>query len=263
MVCKKIQSPDPPKFLYKYRAFNLQDNLDHTIALMHGRLYFCHPAKLNDPFEFQSMTKHVFDMNEAIALAHKLQPHLKPELRRDSNEWQSWILNAANAFLAESWRSESLVHEDYSDAQLGVFCASNRPNNVRMWSHYGASHTGICVAIRADLVHQRNAFLEVDYTVEMPVVSMIDCTKSVKAYLRPFLSKSREWLSEEEWRCFSAIGEKDFGTDIVAEVIIGARMKDDQREKLDPILQSLPGHVGIFESVLSKHSYALGLKRIR
>ena len=98
-----------------------------------------------------------------------------------------------------------------------ISCFSKRKNSILMWSHYAASHKGVCIEYeRPDSID----FKDVEYRNDRPYIKMYnvvshaialdilgkketdeEITTHLKETLDPFFVKSTDWQYEEEVRC--------------------------------------------------------------
>lgn len=110
----------------------------------------------------------------------------------------------------------------------GILCFSRNWDNLLLWSHYGASHTGICLGF--DIPDEY--CLDVHY---QPNLLQIDGPEDVNEafIMRMLRTKHESWSYEQEVRLFIGINDPpdknglwwaDFGAAVeLKEVIIGAQ----------------------------------------
>ncbi len=113
---------------------------------------------------------------------------------------------------------------------------SAKPDRVLMWSHYAASHAGICLRFsRAEWAFPFRAAQRVAYCAERPVVNPVldDAETIVSKFV---LSKADFWAYEEEWRVMSHPGSPvnpggghgliTYEPRALDGIILGARISD-------------------------------------
>ena len=86
-------------------------------------------------------------------------------------------------------------------AQYRVYCLSTHADSPLMWSHYARSHHGVCLEFSV----QNTLFcasLPVEYLERYPEVDLTD--DSHDGNLRTFLTKSKDWSYEHEFRLLVA-----------------------------------------------------------
>jgi hypothetical protein len=110
---------------------------------------------------------------------------------------------------------------DAINKEFGVFCLAEKPDNLLMWAHYSASHTGL--ALEFDEKHQffdrrtrpeeiGRHLKKVQYTRNRPQMIMFDPKIEGNAFRHAwakniFFSKSEHWAYEEEWRIVDYLRE--------------------------------------------------------
>ncbi|MDB5243399.1 MAG: hypothetical protein JWP57_4024 [Spirosoma sp.] len=148
------------------------------------------------------------------------------EIRRDPLRQQN-----SPAFVAQmrkqTWQSVN---------KAGVLSLSTKADNVLMWSHYGASHTGVCLRFSGALwSFPFRAAQPVIYCEEKPVLNpVLDDGDAIMA--KTVLTKADFWRYEAEWRVMSHPGSParpggghgliTFHPDALDGLIFGARASD-------------------------------------
>lgn len=114
--------------------------------------------------------------------------------------------------------------------RMGLLCFSRNWDNLLMWSHYAASHTGVCLGF--DIPADKNYDLDVHY---QPNLLKIRRREDVNLDLvtRLLHTKHESWSYEQEVRSFVRLNDppdedgrrwKDFGDNLqLRQVIIGAQ----------------------------------------
>ncbi len=182
----------PPK-LYKYESFNTQS----LSNLKTGSIYFSLPNQFNDPF----------DCSLPVSL----------DLSLDSIEWfRTEFIKRGNLPILTCKQLEEIdkeklllllenaMFEALADKLKGkgVSCFSSEYNNILMWSHYGAKHTGFCLEF--DTKHEPfNKAKKVEYIDDFPKLNaeetIIDL--NIEPILKLLHTKAKPWQYENEWRC--------------------------------------------------------------
>lgn len=233
---------EKPFHFYKYRSLqgtgpkSPRELLRATI--IGNAIWFAKPEDFNDPFDCAPE----FSMAAPPAVFHKYMMRLfrdkgQPvnrkallaqlaEIRRDPLRQQN-----SPAFVAkmrkQTWRSVN---------QAGVLSLSTNRDSVLMWSHYGASHAGVCLRFSgAPWAFPFRAAQPVIYTEERPVLNpVVDNGDAIMA--KTVLMKADIWRYEAEWRVMSHPGNPmhpggghgliTFHPDALDGVIFGARTSD-------------------------------------
>ena len=141
-----------------------------------------------------------------------------------------------------------------------VFCVSEVPDNLLMWSHYSENHSGVVFKLdcRKDLDSALCAAKKVRYSETMPVRLDDDQTlrfvlggqlKNAKDVLDDLsLTKSIDWSYEKEWRCIAdkrsnrAERHEDvqFFAHELSEVIFGCRTSESDIHQICLLLDQGP-----------------------
>ena len=136
-----------PKILYRYYKFD-----EYTERIFkNNEVYFQSPAKFNDPFDSKitffykcSKTQEKKYLREwarnyrpDIYLLRKKYLQLEKKIKKEGIETHHIINNAKNDF--QKYRK-----------QMGVFCITEKKDNILMWSHYTNSHDGFCIGFNTE-----------------------------------------------------------------------------------------------------------------
>jgi hypothetical protein len=228
---------DNPAHFYKCRA--LGEAKERTRAIVtNSEIWFSRPMDFNDPFDCAA--------GFSMAAPRRVYREYMLQLLKDKGgvvgraarrRWLAGIFRDAtkrqNApeFIATMRDATRL-----SINEAGVLSLSTRADSVLMWSHYSASHTGVCLRFSgAKWAFPFRAAQRVRYCTERPVVNpVVDDADTIVD--KGILSKADFWAYEEEWRVVSHPGSPirpggGFGLITYAPqaldgIILGARMSD-------------------------------------
>lgn len=251
-----------PPVLYKYfsRLEYLRGALDA------GELFFANPLSFNDPNELRHGV--VYGETADDYVRHFIGVGLGMGQTQTDAELNARIVAAA---LRNQVEPPDVIRQQ-TGKRLGIFCLAERCDNDLMWSHYGASHTGVCVGFTTALDFFRLA-MPVHYSDEFPVVDR-NRDPNNEQLRKTLLRKSTRWAYEQEWRVikhkhdYDAVwrlsvqrgtGEiptdedyrllvEQFGGDrlyrfnrkAIVEVVFGLKTPRDWREKTYAWLKGLP-----------------------
>ena len=176
-----------------------------------------------------------------------------------------------------------------------VFCVAEEYDNLLMWAHYTRDHTGAVIQFEClpELDTMLCAVREVKYEVTPPKIAKLDeylqhltgqDTSKIKhneLLFKFFLSKSKHWIYEHEWRVFippadmenPAIPKDDNGEDILFDlkpfhpqeihsIYLGCKMSDDDRQKVEKCLTGDFGHVKMYNCIRSEKEYKLDFEEM-
>lgn len=155
-------------------------------------------------------------------------------------------------------------------ADTTIFCLSETNDNILMWSHYAANHTGVVVnflplaEIDSPLILAR----PVRYSKDMPRLSyeiILDAEKGRTAILDTLtLSKSEVWAYEREWRVWATLRDKTctyeiipYAPEEIGAVYLGCKIdKHDKGEIIEITRRKYP-RAKIFQAEKHDKEFAL------
>ncbi len=190
-----------PEFLYQYRTLEGAGLTYLEQFLLRNELYLGSPARFNDPFD----AKVNVDFSRATAQdwrrlfmggLKKAQPNLSYQKR----EKEVTRIMKTGRYKDAASRNAFISHLQAEVDRLGIACFSEIPTNILMWSHYAASHTGVCVQF--DHLNPNSLIAtaqRVDYSDDYePLRALLD--DEVRQVEKVFLTKAGCWRYEREWR---------------------------------------------------------------
>lgn len=235
----------PPK-LYKYQSWDYYafNNLRQK------HLWFSKPESFNDPFDCD-INFTITDINEEninslfnfcleSANDKKAFNAKYSQGGKFNNKFRDDVVNfalmATNLVKEKQW------------AKIGVACFSEDNDNILMWSHYTNSHQGFCLEFDTNCAPfkptKTKNLLKVNYSESnsYPALSLKDIPNNLDLINTQLGTKSLHWKYENEWRLFSAIGNKEYPFDRAAltGVYFGCRMKNEDKNAIALILADLP-----------------------
>lgn len=231
---------------YKYRAFN-----DYTNQIItHKSLYFSPIRLFNDPFDCRLFFQ---------------QDYEKAELEKS---YYHYINNASPSIIPKNKEHYLEIQKRTIPKlidQIGVLSLSKNYDNILMWSHYSASHTG--------LVFEFEPTIDTECFVRPMSVEYHD-NYQLLSYTKPFteesiklmLTKHLSWKYEEEFRCIDLqyYGAKQFLPTELTGIIFGAKAKKcDIQEMIDLCHANGFGHVKFKQAkILSNGEFGLSFDKI-
>lgn len=266
----RLKMENIPDLLFRYQSCK-QDNFD---LIERDHFWLSDPVDFNDPFDcaltgeiFASANDEAFVSSIAVELAKqtefadliKVEQIQKIKSSDTPYETLLEILNynkedAANLsremFDMFRLRSEKVIG-DLSDKIRGTFkvCSlSEVSDSILMWSHYGRSHTGYCVAYSFKEPDVRTKILPrlLEPVIYQPALfdasAYFRRTASSPFFLNQAATiKSEEWAYEREWRIiFSGNIIKNANICNAPKpsyILLGARMKPEDRKKVTDICE--------------------------
>ncbi|WP_428303677.1 DUF2971 domain-containing protein [Lacipirellula sp.] len=241
-----------PERLWKYRPWNA-----FTRSLVvDGSLYHATVEELNDPFEFrwrERMPTTIEGQRKYVdAVCDEVMPRQDRKTRKRQREF--WMRQLR----------ERVKHYDCGiglaplQFALGVLCLSKVPDNISMWSHYAARHSGVCVGISTSKVSRRR-FYPVHYTDELPTLEADQyLNRDAKTFVQLSLTKARLWQYEKEWRSINHPGPHDF-PGCVEQVIVGCWASTEVEHEVRMAARAAEQSIALFKAVLDETQFALNI----
>jgi len=232
--------------------------------LVNHEIYFPSPKKFNDPFDGKVPPLTSQPPTVLAKLAERHLPRIgvsRPGRRRVAKEW-------AQSKEGVLQLQEFLQKEVYKTAILSL---SEKPDEILMWSHYAAGHTGVCIQFKATHdIGYFGAARPVHYSKlyeEYPILA--DGREQAR---RLVLTKSDNWKYESEWRVV-VVGGNDFGEtpgdkyyviqpDALIGVIFGCQISEEHRNKLKEWIRSGECRPALSQATLKEREYGLDIKQI-
>lgn len=239
---------EAPKILYRYKYLKFDEGSLRIIT--DGTLKFTCPLEFNDPFD----SLPVYD-ESSISEIYRLRPDLIKLVAKQKNMSPSKRIFNKGKFtknFERVVRSGDFAKGIYST--VGIFCLSRTPTNPLMWAHYADNHKGLVVEFKISLegtldpkVYRRILPHKVNYTDVRPILDVVrapDQKADIESY---FLTKSLDWQYEQEERVIDIDGPGIYEYsrfDFLESIIVGARMPNEDIEKLKVILNQVSAELG-------------------
>jgi len=271
-----------PTILYKYRSF---DPCSSGIQLAsNGEAYFASAKDFNDPFDSYFIPTSVMTACQGEELV--------ATLRRKAREHRP---GASESEMQELVKRGERQHQRFKDGdpkaiepvlqiqydRFGICSLAADPGSLPMWAYYGDSHKGMCIGLRSAVIadHQRMLLQQdkmlilykVRYSASLPKVC-IDIgprgmpDTELRKLEATLYSKSERWKHECEYRLiFHNHSGKSyiFGSDVVAEVLVGSRADDADISALLKQLNMAGSKATVKRAVRSQSIYALEFETIQ
>jgi len=186
----------------------------------------------------------------------KLLKRNYPDLNR---EQRRRLMQRSSKSIGRKQSIEDIARGIQNDLdKIGVLSLSASSNNILLWSHYAAGHSGICLEF---LATETTPFFgraqQVDYQVEYPRVYLHDDPEwHIKSFL---LTKANAWTYEEEWRIIdtNSPGERVFSEELLVGVILGARIASEDRDYVLNLVEHRKSPIKIYQASVNKGSYSI------
>lgn len=259
-----MNNGDDMKVLYKYRDLK-EENIGYVErTFKYNEVYFSKPADFNDPFD--SRPKFSLTARES-ELKNYLNDRILiyfPELSRQQRRTETRTLIKSKKFQDPEMLHVLEVAQKKLLEETGVFCLSAIPDNILMWSHYAFAHTGLCLGFEATAYTDFFGVAQkVNYQMQYPVVNLIKDSKE-DMLTSALLTKAKFWKYEQEWRIVlwerHPIGVYQFSSGLLKEVILGARISEENKNKVLSLINDMEFSPKIYEAKLNENHYGITIK---
>lgn len=246
-----------PSFFYRYYPINDENKIFIEKIFTHNELYFPSPKKFNDPFDSRNPVSYegtVAEWEKYIGdRIDKYFPNLTKEQKKIKiNELAQ---KASNSSIFDSFP------DSYID-EMGVFCMSEKNDNILMWSHYTDGHKGICLEFKS--IANKPFFViaqKMKYESKYSKPNMLRSSpeETMQAIL---LTKSKDWKYEKEWRIINhdnGPGVYNFPAELLTSVILGCSIPEENKSLIIDLSLSRSPKPRIYQAKKKKDGFGLDI----
>lgn len=195
--------------LYKYRCVN-----DQTLMMLINReIWFSTINTFNDSFEGKAYLRNTTNSMEifepGLNLLSSQPKDMSPE------EIADFINRHADysGFNKQQVTINKILDEHRKRInKFGIYCLSEDPESILMWSHYADENKGICLEFQRTPYNLLGspATKRVDYAEKLPTFTIEDLKNTNTFKSDPITTKFEHWKYEKEWRAIIPEGNKAF-----------------------------------------------------
>jgi len=160
--------------LYRYRSLRTECDRQRIANLLrHEHIYFARLDQLNDPFE--SRFQHLTEAPRCKKIRWFAEYLCRQKPGMTLAEAEATVRRDLPLERMAKVERENRLRIDALLARAGVLCFSEVCGDIKMWSHYSDSHSGICIGFRARTEEHLKFYEEVHrvkYTDTPPYVNM-------------------------------------------------------------------------------------------
>lgn len=228
-------------------------------TILNNRLYFSSPSSFNDPFDCKILPS--FDGTSEQQRAHV--EHLA-ELKfgsRTTDEARSMIDSALAdpLFFDRGYAS----FQAQSVGELGVYCLSERFDDILMWSHYADAHRGICLILAASQMYADLSLEPVVYPADnaYPNINFFTSTMMQQAEA-VLLTKAKHWEYEREWRVIDTTGNgwHEIQPEWLLGIIFGCETPPARMTEIRTLAQQRALSLKFFQARKKHREFALAIE---
>ncbi len=248
-----------PKVLYKYRACD-QYNAD---ILLCNQLRFSRPKSFNDPFDsrFRIVHEGTDEQRKAFMLDGVARKH--PDWSDEAKRKRVDELLSQPGLFERTAEGQQLEYVERELDRMEVLCLSEKRDNILMWSHYAAQHTGICLGFDPEKWPLLKEYAKaVSYQDEYPLVNALSPNPEDRVR-ELVLIKSADWEYEAEWRVVRAATENQryiFPPEALVEVVFGHRVAPRDMRMVIIMVYRSSCEPTFWQTVPSDNRYELEIK---
>jgi hypothetical protein len=247
----------PPHF-YKYRS--LKSELEREWVrqtIQHNDFYWAAPSSLNDPFDCAPIFRPPPRGREIEVIRRVFAAELAALNRHDRRAREAELLqNPPELLQANLDRLAPVVMNETAIYSVGSVC-----DDILMWSHYGASHSGICLRFDPrSLLDEFGVAFPVHYSAERPTI-VVGVEDRLAQLQKMLLTKADVWRYEQEWRFIDwrgLAGVRRFPAQALTGVILGSRITDQNAELVRTwVRERDTGPVQVLRAQLDPHLFRI------
>jgi len=273
--------------LYKYIR---PQYIDKT--LKEKRLKFSKPSQFNDPFEALPFVEDLFSKKIVEAIFNfyfnkkffnlyidcitnkdfkKSLLQMKKEREKGTFNFEKWYPVLRDESKSED--TSKFLKREWAD-KVGILSLSETENSVTMWSHYAEDHKGFVIGFDTDkLITNKSQILakplKIKYTNCRPQMFFVDSgnlkDRKIELFKNFYLTKSKEWEYEKEWRQINKLKMVDssenniflykLNIESINCIIIGCRMSYSNKIKIKELANQI--NIDIYQMEINKYLYRL------
>lgn len=248
-------------FLYKYRQIDTRGLKE---IIINGEIFLPDPTFFNDPFDCKPrLTTHKSEFKKREfykdIVKRRFPNATKKEIKKEIK----------NNLRLKRINNPAYLEKLYTKfiKGFGIYCLTEVPDDILMWSHYSDSHKGICLQFNAN--KELSLFWEaykVTYQDNYPIVNVMEMDK-YDQFFNLFATKSRHWEYEKERRVIKTPDEGGskvykFETELLTGIILGAKISPDYEQTVLDWVRQKKTPTKIYKAKINNKAYRLDIKGI-
>jgi hypothetical protein len=207
--------------LYKYMSM-APGKIKYLEEVFRDReIFLPPPTKFNDPFECRPYLTWYKKGKKLRNYFDQMVSERFPEANRETKRQR--IKEGYERFRRNQDKFMRKLYEEFIST-TGLYCLTQVPDNILMWSHYSNGHNGIVLGFDANREYTiLFEAIEVHYSIEYPLVNLMEIGEP-EHFKKALLTKSLDWEYEREWRIIKTppeggTGKYKFTHDLLKGVI--------------------------------------------
>jgi len=227
-----VETLSEPKTLYRYYAFN-----EHTEKIFkENEIYFASPDQYADLSDSKICWVCEGTYQEKEIYLNNLYLKKCPD----------WSEEKRVSFI-----KKLLTDKDHGDdfqqiikgsgerirRRLGIYCLTEKKDNILMWVHYAYRHSGFCLEfdINNGFFGLYTRAIKVEYETKLPIINVLHLENVPKGELgTKLVIKATDWKYEQEWRIVDTKGSgiHHFPEEALIGVILGNKISPKNKENV-------------------------------
>ena len=246
------------KLIYKYMDFEIG-----VKTLNNQTIAFSSPLEVNDPYDcYLPLIDYKNIPIEYIQYIIKTYPtHFDRDTREKLlTQTSEDIYNMMKDILDKGWRNDL--------SKRRISCFSETFSNLLMWSHYGKSHSGICIGFDLGILYEsirsssdsERLLIKVNYSKDF--VSMDYYEHPWESVINWLRTKSIDWEYEKEIRMilYDLEFEKNLQIKLIdsssfVSVFLGSKISKENEDRIQLIINEKLPKVIIKKMILSNNKF--------
>jgi len=228
-------------------------------------MYFAPPSRLNDPFDARAYYTAEADIEQIDRFLKQWIGKMMPDasLQEKRRTYDDYLIGLASMSNEEHEERMNQIALEAMDQVLGVYCMTEKNDNLLMWTHYADNHSGICLQFDSEERPFKRYPQKVIYSKELPQSQFFDIKDEERTV---FYTKSIDWAYEEEWRLgreHLSPGVEQFSQKALTGVIFGLRINDEDEAEVRKWVKQSKTKAKLYRAVRKKKEYGLDIVEIK
>jgi hypothetical protein len=268
------------RHFYRYLKFNTaRKSLDWKNKRLeriftHNELYFASPSKFNDPFDCKTLfTCEGSGVAEFGKFFEGKLKHDYPNLSAKKIKQKASALIRKGFYKETQWRKYHIgLFEKITESEiekLGMLCLSEKRDDILMWSHYAAGHTGFCLEFDKEGFKSWNYCEPIQYRQTYPTCKeFVDKIDSKALHYIFLLRKSEHWKYEKEWRVIIDCENLPdrilkFPDRLLTGIILGCQMPKAYEDLMLRWYGKSKHRLRLYRAIKKENEYGLRMEEIK
>jgi hypothetical protein len=251
--------------LYRYRSI---ESSELEGIFTRREIILPRPIDFNDPFECRPRLS-VY--NSGLKRELFIKERVRKIIASDNRKARRELIKKYDRRLRYNPDIIEKAYEEFLRT-TGLYCLSERNDDILMWSHYSHGHRGLCIEFDAILdaaiseIMLIGQALKVNYGEERPTVNVMEFGLP-KEYQKALLTKSNHWEYEKEWRVIKTELEGGPGLryirpEVLTGVIFGALISSEDKHMVMDWVSKYPTKIILYQARINETKYKLDIEPI-